>query len=124
MKFLHVGPQTWLLLDHAWSASHASGPFLQHCSDIIPVKKITWFEGTTDTEKRSHCWYRFDLKHTTGPKLLPWDDTRKAVTSRRCKQCNKKFEPPLLSARFCSSACRQLSWREKIDGTETAQAAE
>ena len=98
--FLHTAPQSWLLLDHAWSASQASGPFIDCCSDIIPVKRITWFDGTTDTEKRSHCWYRFDLRHSGGPRLLPWGDRRTPVSSRRCRQCGTKFRPPLPSAQI------------------------
>ena len=119
--FLHVGPQSYLIIDHAWSASQWSGPFLQHCSDIVPVKRITWFEGTAYSEKRSHAWHRFDIRHLGGPHLHDWGDRRKPVASRRCKYCRTPYQPPLLSSRFCSSACRQQAYRERFGVEEAAE---
>jgi hypothetical protein len=122
--FIDVGLRCFLLIDHAWPATQWSGPFLQHCIEIIPVKRITWFEGTTDTEKRSHCWYHLDIRHVDGPRLQHWRDHRKTVKSRKCKYCRKAYAPPLLSSRFCSSACRQQAYHARFEAPPTAEAAE
>ena len=77
---------------------------LPHCSDIVVLPRLKWFEGSKDTGKDNHAWYRFDARHSSGP-VFHWRDRSKTISSRRvrvCEQCRKSYEPQRTSSRFCS----------------------
>jgi hypothetical protein len=113
--FLGIAP-TWLLIDWEWAATQRSGPYLLHCSDIVSVKRVRWFEGTEHTEKRSHAWYKFDSRHSSGPVLHRWRDEREEIPSL-CEQCRKRYQPQRSSSRFCSDTCRQRAHRRRVGVT-------
>ena len=64
--FQRIAP-TWLLLDFDWSATQQAAPFMPHCSDIVVLARLKWIEGSKDTGKDNHAWYRFDARHSGGP---------------------------------------------------------
>jgi hypothetical protein len=64
--FQHIAP-TWLLIDYDWSATRQAAKYLLHCSDIVVVPRLKWFEDSDDTGKDNHAWFRFDARHTSGP---------------------------------------------------------
>ena len=57
--FQRIAP-TWLLIDYDWSATKQAAPFMPHCSDIVILPRLKWIEGSKDTGKDNHAWYRFD----------------------------------------------------------------
>ena len=81
---------------------------------VLP--RLKWFEDSNDTGKDNHAWYRFDVRHSSGP-ALHWRDRSKTIPSRRaklCEQCLKPYEPQRTSSRFCSGTCRLRAHRKKL----------
>ena len=66
--FQRIAP-TWLLLDYDWAATKQAAPFMPHCSDIVTLPRLKWFEDSKDTGKDNHAWYRFDARHSERPCL-------------------------------------------------------
>ena len=64
--FQRIAP-TWLLIDYDWSATKQAAPFMPHCSDIVILPRLKWFEDSKDTGKDNHAWYSFDVRHSAGP---------------------------------------------------------
>ena len=117
--FQNIAP-TWLLIDYDWSATKQAAPFLPHCSDIVPIGRVKWIEGSKHTGKDNHAWYRFDSKHSGGPVLHNNRGQGEVIPSRRtrvCEQCRKPYEPQRSSSRFCSPTCRQRAHRKRLSVT-------
>ena len=119
--FQKIAP-TWLLLDYDWASTKQAAPFLGSCSDIVVLPRVKWIEGSKDTGKENHAWYRFDARHRGGPVLH--NNRGQAVPSRRtCGQCRKPYEPQRSSSRYCSPACRQLAYRKRLSVTISVTAS-
>jgi hypothetical protein len=117
--FLPIAP-TWLLIDYDWSATKQAAEYMPHCSDIVILPRLKWIEGSKDTGKDNHAWYRFDSRHSAGPVLHNNRGQGKVIPSRRtrtCEQCRKLYEPQRSSARFCSPACKQHAYRKRLSVT-------
>ena len=117
--FQRIAP-TWLLIDYDWSATKQAAPFMPHCSDIVILPRLKWFEDSKDTGKDNHAWYRFDSRHSGGPVLHNNRGQGEVIPSRRtrvCEQCGKPYEPQRSSSRFCSPACRQRAHRKRLSVT-------
>lgn len=54
---------TWLLFDSDWLFSLQSQRFMGCCSDVVPIGKMRWVEGTPDDEKGNSAWFRFDAQN-------------------------------------------------------------
>lgn len=54
---------TWFIFDSDWLFSLQSQRFMGFCSDIVPIGKMRWIEGSTDDEKGNSAWYRFDAQN-------------------------------------------------------------
>ena len=123
--FQNIAP-TWLLLDADWKETRQAAPFLPHCSDIVPIGRVKWIEGSKHTGKDNTCWCLFDSKHTAGP-VFHWRDQGEAIPSRRtrlCEQCGKRYERwQRSSSRFCSPACKQSAWRKRLSVTSSVTPA-
>jgi hypothetical protein len=115
--FQRIAP-TWLLLDSDWASTRQAVAFLPRCSDIVTIGRVKWIEGSKHTGKDNHAWYRFDIRHKSGPvfhgrgqgEMTP---SRAAV----CEQCGKRYEPQRSSSRFCSQACKQRAYRQRLSVT-------
>jgi hypothetical protein len=113
--FQNIAP-TWLLLDADWKETRQAAPFLPHCSDIVPIGRVKWIEGSKHTGKDNTCWYLFDSKHTAGP-VFHGRDQSEVIPPRRarvCDRCGKRYEPRRSSSRFCSGTCRQHAHRKRL----------
>ena len=53
-----------------WTATAQARPYLIHCSDVVPIGRLKWIEGSKYTGKDNFGWYRFEAGHTSGPILL------------------------------------------------------
>ena len=113
LHFMHAAPFVWLLIDYDWSATKQAAPFLQHCTDIVMLPRLTWIAGTDDTGKDNHAWYRFDIKHTAGPVLHPREVVPLSSSASLCAQCGKPYRPQRSDALSCSNACRQRAYRAR-----------
>jgi hypothetical protein len=123
--FQRIAP-TWLLIDYDWSATKQAAPFMPHCSDIVILPRLKWFPGSKNTGKDNHAWYRFDIRHKSGPVLHNNRGHAEVIPSRRtrvCEQCRKPYEPQRSSSRFCSQACKQSAYRNRLSVTPTVTAA-
>ena len=54
---------TWLLLPADFASTLQAVPFLAHCSDIVTIGRVKWFEHSKYTSKDNFAWYRFDARH-------------------------------------------------------------
>jgi hypothetical protein len=52
---------TWLLFEAAWAFTAQATPFRDICSDIVPVPRLKWVEGSKHSAKDDCAWYRFDM---------------------------------------------------------------
>jgi hypothetical protein len=114
--FQRIAP-TWLLIDYDWSATKQAAEYMPHCSDIVILPRLKWFEGSKNTGKDNHAWYRFDSRYSGGPVLHNNRGHTEAIPSRRtrvCEQCHKPYEPQRSSSRFCSGTCRQHAHRKRL----------
>jgi hypothetical protein len=64
--FSRIAP-TWLLLESDWAQTKQASPFMATCSDIVAIGRVKWIEGSKHTGKENFGWFRFDVRHTTGP---------------------------------------------------------
>jgi hypothetical protein len=118
--FLRIARTIWLLIDYDWSATKQAAEYMQHCSDIVILPRLKWFEGTKNTGKDNHAWYRFDPRHSGGPVVHNDRGQAEVIPSRRttvCAQCGRLYEPHRSSSRFCSQTCRQRAHRKTLSVT-------
>lgn len=66
--FQKIAP-TWLLFDADWAHIQKAAPYLPHCSHIVSVGRLKWIEGSKYTGKDNCAWYRFDARHSEGPRF-------------------------------------------------------
>jgi hypothetical protein len=104
-----------------------AAPFLPCCSDIVAIGRVKWIEGSKHTGKDNFGWYRFDIRHRSGPVFHWRDQTGDNVTAIRrtgiCEQCRKVYEPRRSSSRFCSQTCRQRAHRNRLSVTSSVTLA-
>lgn len=68
VHFQKMAP-TWLLFDADWAHTKQAAPFLPQCSHIVSVGRLKWIEGSKNTGKDNCAWYRFDDRHSEGPRF-------------------------------------------------------
>jgi hypothetical protein len=118
--FQRIAP-TWLLLDSDWASTRQAAPFMASCSDIVAIGRVKWIEGSKHTCKENHAWFRFDIRHKSGP-IFHGRDQNEVIPSRRtgvCEQCHKTYEAQRSSSRFCSQTCRQRAHRNGLSVTSS-----
>jgi hypothetical protein len=71
IHFRTIAPM-WLLFDQNWIGTKQAVPFLSSCSDILPIGRIIWIEGTSTPGKDDSAWFKFDINHTLGPIFHPY----------------------------------------------------
>jgi len=123
--FQRIAP-TWLLIDYDWSATKQAAEYMPHCSDIVILPRLKWFEGSKNTGKDNHAWHRFDSRCSGGPVLHNNRGHGKVIPSRRtgvCEQCRRTYEPQRSSSRFCSETCRQRAHRNRLSVTPSVTPA-
>jgi hypothetical protein len=113
--FQTVAP-TWLLLELDWAATKQAMPYLGSCSDIVAIGRLRWIAGTTMTGKDNFGWFRFDARHSGGP--IFHNQSPPSRRARTCTQCGELYRPQRLDSRFCSDACRQRAYRERLAVTQ------
>ena len=60
---------TWLLFDADWAHTKQAVPFLDQCTHIVSVGRVSWMEN--GTSGLDNCaWYRFDKQHEGGPRFF------------------------------------------------------
>ena len=66
LHFQRIAP-TWLLIETDWCVDPAGGAvpalLLGHGDD----RSGEWIEGSKHTGKDNHAWFRFDIRHKSGP---------------------------------------------------------
>jgi hypothetical protein len=109
--FQRIAP-TWLLLESDWALTRQAAPFMASCSDILAIGRLKWIEGSKHTGKENSAWYRFDVRHMSGP-VFHWRANGDAIPTwrRACEQCGEAYMPQRSSSRFCSGACRTRACR-------------
>jgi hypothetical protein len=68
LLFQEIAP-TWLLFDADWPHTKQSKPFLDHCSHIVTIGRVKWIENSESTGKDNASWFRFDARHSGGPRF-------------------------------------------------------
>lgn len=59
---------TWLLFDADWMHTKQSIPYMQYCTDIVSVGRVSWM-GNNVSGFDNCCWYHFD-QGQDGPPLF------------------------------------------------------
>jgi hypothetical protein len=107
--FCRIAP-AWLLIEADWASTWQAAPYLPACSDIVAIGRVKWIAGSKHTGKDNICWFRFDGRHSDGPRWH-WRDREATKTMeppgrmgwRECAQCGQ----PQAMARVCTGACRR-----------------
>ena len=86
--FQRISP-TWLLLKLDWISTQEAAPFLRRCSDIVPIGRLKWIEGTKHADKDNYAWYRFDINHKSGP-IFHACEGEMSITAQRRAERNAK----------------------------------
>jgi hypothetical protein len=76
LRFQEIAP-TWLLFDSDWASCRLAVPYLDQCSHILAVGRVKWIAGSKNTGKDNASWYRFDARHTGGPRFIGRDGVKK-----------------------------------------------
>ena len=63
--WLGLGVPAWLLFDASWPFTKQSTGLMQHCTDIQPVGRVQWIEGSAHQSMDDCSWYRFTPDHGT-----------------------------------------------------------
>jgi hypothetical protein len=115
---------TWLLLEMDWSSTKQAAPFLRACSDIVAIGRVKWIPESKFTGKDNFAWFRFDARHPSGP-VFHWRDRPDVMRPRAgtCVQCGATHQPRRSDSRFCSNACRQSAYRERVKRNTTVTPA-
>lgn len=108
----------WLLLETDWACTKQAVPFMPCCSDIAVIGRLRWLENTTMTGMQNFAWYRFDARHAAGPIFHAHGSAPVSSRVSMCAQCSKAYRPHRSDSRFCSDACRQRAYRERLSVTQ------
>jgi hypothetical protein len=111
--FMRIAP-TWLLLPIGFAVNKRDAPFLATCTDIVPIGRVRWIEGTKDVSKDDFAWFRFLQSHRTGPHTHPRGAPVTTGHSRSCEQCGRPYRSTRSDSRVCSATCRQRAHRYRI----------
>ena len=111
--FLRIASTVWLLFPADFASNQWFAPFLPQCSDIVPIGRVRWFEGTEGNSYDNFAWYRFDARHSAGPIFHANGAAPEASRVSSCSQCNRPYRPQRSDSKFCSNACRQRAYRER-----------
>jgi hypothetical protein len=114
--FQRIAP-TWLLLETDWASTKQAAPYLVSCTDIVTVGRLCLFPETKTAGKQNFGWFRFDARHASGPVFHPHQSVLSS-RSRLCRQCGAPYRPERADSRFCSNACRQRAYRERLSVTQ------
>jgi hypothetical protein len=118
LHLMRAAPFVWLLIDYDWSATKRAAPFMRHCTDIVMLPRLKWIEGSEDTGKDNHAWYRFDARHSAGPIFHARDSMPESSHVSLCPQCSKVYRPQRSDSKFCSDTCRQRAHRSRLAVTK------
>jgi hypothetical protein len=118
VHFKNIAPEVFLLLPLDFASNHWFAPYLPTCSDIVPIGRVRWIEGTKGNSYENFAWYRFDVRHTAGPVFHARGAAPAASRrSARCGQCGTAYHPQRSSSHFCSDTCRQRAHRSRVSVT-------
>lgn len=53
---------TWLLLNGNYVFNKKSADCMRHCTDVVPVGRVKWIEGSKHSGKEDCAWFRFDKR--------------------------------------------------------------
>jgi hypothetical protein len=115
-QFRGIAP-AWLLLELDWAATKQAVPFLRSCSDIVVVGRLRLFEGTKSCGKENFGWFRFDARHASDP-VFHTHDSLPSRSIHCCVHCGTSYRPQRAGSRFCSDACRQRAYRQRLSVTQ------
>ena len=54
---------TWLLIDANWMQTKQASEYLQYCSTIVAIGRISWMENKVSGFD-DNCWYLFENDRT------------------------------------------------------------
>ena len=119
VHFQNIAP-TWLLLDQDWVSTLQAVPYLPHCSDIVTIGRVKWFDGSKHASKDNFGWFRFDAAHKGATAIHRRNQGEEIAPLQRaavCEQCRKSYQPQRSTSRFCSPACRQRAHHKRLSVT-------
>ena len=114
---------TWLLLPADFASTCRRRRSWEHCSDIVTIGRVKWFEDSKYTSKDNFAWYRFNARHK-GVTAIHRRNEGKVIPRRtgNLPAMRRAFELQRSSARFCSETCRQRAHRKRLSVTSVTPA--
>ena len=80
------------------------------------------FTGEKASQSQDHAWFVLDRNYCGPSTIIPVsinDPTARMPwqTGAVCEQCRKAYQPQRSTARFCSPACKQQAYRQRLSVT-------
>jgi hypothetical protein len=122
-RFLELGLPCWLLLPADFMHNENAAPFMPHCSDIVVAGRVKWIKDSKhDGGFENSAWFRFDVRHTSGPIFRNDRGGIPAITAARSQvcanpSCGRSYLRERSTSQFCSAACRQSAYRKRLSVT-------
>jgi hypothetical protein len=116
--FIATAPCCWLLLESDWLWTKQAKPFLPHASDVVTIGRLKWIEGSPSNGFDNYAWLRFSSEHRAGPILHSDSGSPKRTATCAGSWCGRSFVPARTDTRYCSSACRQRAFTQRLAVTE------
>jgi hypothetical protein len=117
--FMDIAPSTWLLLPHDFAQNKWFAPFHLHCTDIQPIGRVKWIEGTEHSGFENASWYRLQGDHAAGPIVHPRGlPPATGLHAFICAECGKAYRPKRNDSRVCGDTCRQRAHRARLSVTK------
>jgi hypothetical protein len=114
--FVKIAP-TWLLLEMGFATNERDAALLASCTDVVPVGRVRWIEGTKFTSMENFGWFHFQQGHHTGPRLHLRGTP--AVTGRSDRLTSKSNIQPVTD----KNTARQLKESDTMGTKKTVEAA-
>lgn len=54
---------TWLLLNGNYVFNKKSAECMRHCTDVVPIGRVKWIEGSKSAGKEDCAWFCFDSRN-------------------------------------------------------------
>jgi hypothetical protein len=100
VHFQDIAPEVWLLLPADFASNQWFARFLSRCSDIVPIGRVRWIEGTSMNSYENFAWYRFEAHHTAGPVFHANGTAPGSSRASLCSACGKPYRPTRSDSRF------------------------
>ena len=110
---MRCAPFCWLLFDANWAHTRQSRDLIQHCCRILPIGRVRWIPGSPYTGKDDASGIGSNKRTRSGRFCFVSGVTTERTKLARASSAARHIRCSA-DTRFCSNACRQRAYRDRI----------